>query len=373
MASENIGAIEFEFTAKNIKHLKQTDSEIVHVRGLPWFIRLQKVIQGKQMPSLGVHLLCNHKEKDQKWAVIARATVKLLSSKVNRTAHKIFLERCNFNPKKLMIEKDLFISYSQLLNPKNGFVYNDTCSFKVKIEADCLQRASLKMESIQKFYGINGKFRFEISKDDRMFGACSSEFMLARIPWQILVVKRGDKSQIDDGSTPITTKFVQIQLYNNGFTDEEKDWSCRATLKCRLISCHPKIRARQSIIENVKFDQTAANASLRLIAWNELEDPSNKFIENGSCSIEWELIIDDIQGFTEETFTDAVKPSERGAVEMECPICFENMINRTVYSTLCGHVFHRVCLWNSVKRKKECPQCRKEYKGGVKIHLPELH
>lgn len=271
-----------------------------------------------------------------------------------------------------MIENNLFISYSQLLNPKNGFVYNDTCSFKVKIEADCLQKANFKMEIIQKFYGINGKFCFEISKTDRMFGACSSEFMLARIPWQILVVKRGDKSQINDGSTPITTKFVQIQLYNNGFTDDEKDWSCRATLKCRLIPCHPKIRARQSIIENVKFDQTAAYASLSLVSWNELKDPSNKFIENGSCSIEWELIIDDIKGLTEDTVTNAVKPSVRGAVEMECPICFENLINRTVYTTLCGHMFHRACLRESVQRKRECPQCRKEYKGGIKIHLPDL-
>lgn len=48
----------------------------------------------------------------------------------------------------------------------------------------------------------------------------------------------------------------------------------------------------------------------------------------------------------------------------DCPICMENLSNRTVASTICGHIFCMPCIQAATKTGgKKCPTCRKALRG----------
>ena len=47
-----------------------------------------------------------------------------------------------------------------------------------------------------------------------------------------------------------------------------------------------------------------------------------------------------------------------GKCKLECPICLEDISSSNVVVTECSHTFHAKCLKQSLKSKKECPNCR---------------
>jgi len=50
--------------------------------------------------------------------------------------------------------------------------------------------------------------------------------------------------------------------------------------------------------------------------------------------------------------------SEQAAEEEECLICQEEMGTGKVTQLTCGHIFHKTCIANWLKRKASCPCCR---------------
>ncbi|ONK58639.1 uncharacterized protein A4U43_C09F15120 [Asparagus officinalis] len=57
-------------------------------------------------------------------------------------------------------------------------------------------------------------------------------------------------------------------------------------------------------------------------------------------------------------------------VKLRCAICMDTMKEET--STLCGHIFCKPCITNSILELKKCPTCRKELSLGSihRIFLP---
>jgi endogenous inhibitor of DNA gyrase (YacG/DUF329 family) len=56
-------------------------------------------------------------------------------------------------------------------------------------------------------------------------------------------------------------------------------------------------------------------------------------------------------------------------VQIECPICLESVVNREPVSTICGHIYCKDCLVNSLKiTTKKCPTCKKQLKGKNSFH-----
>lgn len=48
-------------------------------------------------------------------------------------------------------------------------------------------------------------------------------------------------------------------------------------------------------------------------------------------------------------------------LDMECPICFEQIEKSKSISTICGHIFHETCLQICLRDwDKLCPMCRTE-------------
>lgn len=49
--------------------------------------------------------------------------------------------------------------------------------------------------------------------------------------------------------------------------------------------------------------------------------------------------------------------------KMDCPVCMESFLTLIkngvkIMSTVCGHIFCEVCLFNSIKSNRKCPACR---------------
>lgn len=53
-------------------------------------------------------------------------------------------------------------------------------------------------------------------------------------------------------------------------------------------------------------------------------------------------------------------PREKEKNRLECPVCLENLKNKQLISTICGHVFCKPCADNVIKTTKACPTCRKK-------------
>lgn len=50
--------------------------------------------------------------------------------------------------------------------------------------------------------------------------------------------------------------------------------------------------------------------------------------------------------------------SDFSEVKLKCVICMEAMKEET--STMCGHIFCRVCITNAIRAQKKCPTCREK-------------
>lgn len=47
-------------------------------------------------------------------------------------------------------------------------------------------------------------------------------------------------------------------------------------------------------------------------------------------------------------------------IDPKCPICHESISNRHPVAMLCGHLYCKQCIKRSLRRKRECPLCRKK-------------
>ena len=43
----------------------------------------------------------------------------------------------------------------------------------------------------------------------------------------------------------------------------------------------------------------------------------------------------------------------------ECTICLDKIYFYNNYNLTCGHIFHKKCIKNWLKKNNECPICRK--------------
>lgn len=55
-------------------------------------------------------------------------------------------------------------------------------------------------------------------------------------------------------------------------------------------------------------------------------------------------------------------------IKRECPVCLEDFSqSRPMYSTFCGHVYCKDCIFQVLRTSKKCPNCRKSLNKN-KIH-----
>lgn len=52
--------------------------------------------------------------------------------------------------------------------------------------------------------------------------------------------------------------------------------------------------------------------------------------------------------------------SQMSAIKINCPICLESVKERDPVTTMCGHIFCKLCLRASMQTNKTCPMCKKK-------------
>lgn len=63
------------------------------------------------------------------------------------------------------------------------------------------------------------------------------------------------------------------------------------------------------------------------------------------------------------------KPDDNAnSVEINCPICLESVFKRDPVSTVCGHVFCKHCITESLKIVKKCPMCKRSLSAKNSYH-----
>jgi len=78
----------------------------------------------------------------------------------------------------------------------------------------------------------------------------------------------------------------------------------------------------------------------------------------------------------EATSAESTMVESEVSAEIACPICVTNMAmsrgaeagtkcdEHYLLKTVCGHTFHESCLCQWLKRRKNCPVCRRDLRGG---------
>ena len=62
-------------------------------------------------------------------------------------------------------------------------------------------------------------------------------------------------------------------------------------------------------------------------------------------------------------------------MELKCSICLDNLFSEKTDVSVpkCGHMYHKDCLENYMKIKKNCPNCRSEITSIVKTVYPDVY
>ncbi|XP_044736387.1 E3 ubiquitin-protein ligase complex slx8-rfp subunit slx8-like [Chrysoperla carnea] len=86
----------------------------------------------------------------------------------------------------------------------------------------------------------------------------------------------------------------------------------------------------------------------------------------GSCSVEY---VGSRSGTSQKAKpTTSSSTSDGVEKKNECPVCLEYFSqSRPMYSTFCGHVYCKDCIFQVLKTSKKCPNCRKSLNKN-KVH-----
>lgn len=349
--SDNIDEVKFSVMLSDLKNFTIYKSAVFFVRGNPWTVEMRKTKNKIGIEILTFSLSSNVDDKSGQWAIVAVHSEKIISYKFGGQSHQKKLQHA-FHSKKSRFDIK-FIQWNQLVDPANGYVKNDTCKIKIKVRASELQKLTenkwITFETIHCCDRCStGKFRIKINNIEDFFGSCFLTW-LNTSSWEISICR----------SRNLTNAANEVQsdecLYLNlGRHNKALNVLNRVSILCKLISSDPKTESKQS---NVvwEFSGMQSYASSNLLTWNDLVNPQNQYIQNDSITIEVDMKVETVN----ETARIAKKrpASDSDATNLTCFICLEGLIDRSISSLLCGHMFCTVCIENSLQQRKCCPIC----------------
>lgn len=321
-------------------------SPITYVGGQPYYFEVCRTRTGA---SLYMNLM--NYNKQEHWAVIVSVTITLMSFKRDGP----FLQKnfdMVFTSQILSTGYPEFVPFSVLCNPANGYInaYGH-CMIEVKIHAgqfqDLTENNGMHLQTLRQCCdgSSNGKFRLTIDDSIQFFGVCSPTFSLCNMPWRLSVVKSQFHSEQ-------TKNFILRIFAQNLFKQTATNWSCQATMACKLVTSDPNIQSISHSI-NINLGSMSVTSYLDLAFWQTLKNPETRFIQNNKFIIEVDLQVQETKGID----ANSGKQCCLNNFGMECAVCFESVLNRPVACTKCGHLFCKQCIEGAVRRFGFCPTC----------------
>lgn len=366
---KNVEKIVLTCSLENLQNFKEFCSEIFYVRGNPWTVKFIKKINNNQS-FLSVFLNTKLEKILGNGAVMGDFSAEIISRKFDGKSHT-----GNVPPHAYVSDYGWgcsVINWNALIDPENGFLYNDKCKIVVNVRASPLQIDDqlLKITPIAKCCDgtSRGEFRIKVNEVGDFVNVCTPELTLKNFLWRILVCK------IHEAKDGKNEDFLQIKLLNATLANDKTGKSCTATMICKLISCDLNAEPLHLKFEKQEFKFGSSEQHLNILPWNELMNPEMKFVQNESFKLE---IVIEVEEKKEQEAERALKrtannKNNQGFIRLECPICFNWLIDQPISLLSCGHMYCSACIAESLKERKICPLCLKESTETElrKVHFP---
>lgn len=350
---------EFRFTIKNVKQLTEYSSSRVYVNGVPWQVKLKK--NGENVI---IEMHCHYDNPNSYWSCAARAIVKLLSFATNSDMYERRQDAVAvFSPNLPSITRSQeLIKWNELFDSKRQHVCNGTIVLDVIIQAEKLRNSSQsRLIEVERLYG-HSIIRFQMTKVKGVIAMDSPKFMFRNVACELTISKR----------YPLTKKELDADKYGYlgvWLISESVDTSkYDITVTFRLLSHRVGGKHVEKVAERTSSNRLNFNS--RVIPLHELFDSPEEYVRNDSLTIEVVM---------SEQISDNPSISVRSStiaknIVMECILCYDNMIERPISSTPCGHLFCRKCIIETLKVRAVCPICNKKVIVGDvhDIFLPSI-
>lgn len=345
MAGNNFGQFsgaqktEFNVMLKHLDTFEKFDTETFMVAGSLWKVSFEKYEINHEdiiYEYLGIHLHTENVRDADDWTIVAGLKAEMLSTEPNADRHEFDLRPLTYDNKFSFWGRESFILWSVLMDPVQGYVFDNCCKITVKINASPLQNVynnqMLEFLPINKCCNnlLSAEFRIKIKNVHEFFDVSSPEFTLGNFPWRFLINKSG--------------KCLQMLLFNPMMTDETEK-SCKVSVTCKLISNNPNDEGVQKTMDNQQFAYTDFDCFLEIISWEELLNPDKNFIKNNSFELNVKLSIVESKG--QGTLKRAADDCS-----IKCGMCSVNLFHQTSYSLTCAHVVCEACSERAEQNKK---------------------
>lgn len=341
----NIKEMKFDVTLENLKNFKEFRSNVFYIQGYPWTVKIRK--ENKEL----CFALWSESEKIniKNNIIMASLSAKFLSSAFNKDEPDVYLCPIAFDSTK--INSGPSISYTSLMDPKNGFVQNDKCRLEISIGAmsqfNTLQNEWMSFETVEKSCGSisSAKYRLTIKNINEFYAGCSPKFILNDMQWQIGMFRQ--KKQND--------YTIDLLLCNFDFLR-------KLGKKCAIKYAYKTTSSDKDIVcitNNGKLQLNNSNgmANWYVAHWKQQNDFSDVNLEDRSLTVEFEIKIEEVDGLHEIIKKRKIDQDNKENNGLECSICGEKLFNRPTSSLVCGHMFCTECIEKALEYNKSCPIC----------------
>lgn len=354
-----VSQVNFRLKVKNISQLNEVRSPQFVIQDLPWRVRVKKHIE-----FMAIYLCCENEDSSPEWIQPATASFKLLPFNGNSSAKEYHLEPFVFD-RIVTTSGCLSIRWADLLDASNHYVKDDAIHLEVNIEVADLSdehRSYVDFEGIDNCCdrGRVGKFRLTVKNVENLMAIRSPLFILRDVSWYLTVFKH--------------SSHLGLRLDARNSSHEI---ICNVSKSVKIISKNEQLQ-RVHKIEAQQVQRREGLVMERLITWEDLIRQQNGFINNGSISLEIEIIAE--KRLDNEVPNTRKRPGEMNESiqvkmqRMECPICDDPIESNNVSFIPCGHLFCTPCITHAIRNRKVCPimTCRtKVQEKQVKpLHLP---
>lgn len=342
----DIPEISLRINIANIRNISKFCSPEFIVRGMPWQIQVYK----RKDAVLSVYLRCEEKNNSVMWSCMAQCKIKLISL-CRQAFERSFKEPREFSASHRMYGYSNFISLKDVFDPKNSYVEDDTIILQIKVKANASINLTETLTNTELISDEMSKcFRLRIKSVSDLTGFYSPTVNIRGLPWRIKVYT----------TKIMNTKAISVML-NCVHAENSTNWSCKTRAVFRLI---PFNESKAPLEWTFKTPYNFAPNSnsygcKRFVSWKDLLDVNNSYMRNDSIVLEVELIVQ--------------KPVGIGSVEsLTCPICLQNLNGRSISSTVCGHVYCKLCIEEAIEKRNFCPVCKRALEL-AQIHPIYLH
>lgn len=333
--------ITLRIPVENIRNISTFHSPEFNVRGIPWQIQVFKRNDGV----MSVYLKCIAKDNSTDWSCMASCKMKIISF-IHQPFERTFKEPREFSANQRSYGYLKFITLKDLFDPIYRYIENDSIVMEVKVKASALIKLSEILANTElKLHETRKCFRLTIKNLSDFTGFYSPDVTVQRIPWRVKVYT----------TEILNTKAIAVSL-DCAYACNSTNWSCKARAIFRLISFNENQLSHEwSFNSAYNFSRALqSHGTKRFITWKELVD--KQYIQNDSFVLDVELLVQRVIGIG----------SAKAA--STCPICLQNLQQgQPISSTLCGHVYCKLCIEKAVKKRKICPVCNQD------LQLQQIH